>query len=748
MSSQKTEILLFAGTTEGRRLAEELTEAGIACTVSVATEYGAQVLGPGQGRKILQGRLSAGEMEELIRKGDFACVVDATHPFATEVTVQIRSACEAAEVTYLRLARETGGKQTGETPAMTREAGEAGVPELYEASSMREAAGILRRIPGKLFITTGSKELPVLAEEIGDPGRLYVRVLPSEDSLKICGKCGIPAGHVIAMQGPFTKELNEAMLRQTGACALLTKESGKNGGFDQKIAAAGAVGIPAVVIRNPERRECAGKTEESAGKENGVPEEKLSYAQTLEKLAQLTGVAELAASKAPGPREYVMIAAGPGDARHITQEAWEAVREADVVFGAPSVVRRALESGLLPGEQHYEPFYKAPQVLPYMKEYPELRKAAVLLSGDTGLYSGAAQLRRALEEEAGEKPTFRYLPGISSVAALAAALQVTWEDAVILSTHGRERDVIGHLRRARKVFVLVSGVKGVRSTAGLLEEAVRRNVLPPDLRIGYGYNLSGETQETGFVSLEELRNREKSGLYILYLENPAADACPVTAGMDDAMFTRRTEKRVAAPAGKAEESGAAPAEKAEQQSAVIPMTKEEVRVLALSRLRLTRNAVFYDIGAGTGSVSVEAARLCPDAQIFAIEKKPEAAALLTENLSKYCLHKVNVLNAAAPECLEDLPSPTHVFIGGSGREMPEILRTVLGKNAKARIVLTCVTLETLSQVTEVLRGLPVTEPQIRQIAVTRAERAGRYHLMRAQNPVFLIDFEGKGEERA
>ena len=410
-----------------------------------------------------------------------------------------------------------------------------------------------------------------------------------------------------------------------------------------------------------------------------------------------------------------MVAAGPGDARHLTQEAREAVEGADVVFGAASFIERARETGILRENRLCQPFYKAGQVLPYMKEHPELRRAAVLLSGDTGLYSGAAQLRAALEEE-GEPVRFRYLPGISSVAVLASALQVTWEDAAILSTHGRERDVVGHLRREGKVFLLVSGLSGVHSTAGLLREAVSGNILPPDLRIGYGFNLSQDTEETGFVSMEQLEQLDKRGLYILYLENPAADACPVTPGMDDEAFSR-TE---------------------------VPMTKEEVRVLALSRLRLTRKAVFYDIGAGTGSVSVEAARLCPDAQVYAIEKKPEAASLLRANLSKYCLKNVSVIEAEAPEGMQGLPAPTHVFIGGSGHAMPGILKAVLAKNPAARIVVTCVTLETLSQTLNAAQELSVTEPQIRQVAVSRAYKMGSYHMMKALNPIYLIDFEGSG----
>lgn len=411
-------------------------------------------------------------------------------------------------------------------------------------------------------------------------------------------------------------------------------------------------------------------------------------------------------------REYVMVATGPGDVGHLTGEARDAVRGAEVVFGAPSVVVRAKKMGLIGGEQLCQPFYKARQVLPYMKENPQLRRAAVLLSGDTGLYSGAAQLRRALEAE-GEPVKIRFLPGISSVSALASALQVTWEDAVILSTHGRERDVVGHLRKERKIFLLVNGLKGVLKTAELLREAVAGDILAENLRIGYGYNLP---EESGFVSLEELGRLDKRGSYILYLENPAADDCPVTPGMEDAAFER----------------------------AQAPMTKEEVRVIALSRLRLTRNAALYDIGAGTGSVSVEAARLCPDAKIWAIEKKPEAAALLRSNLSKYCLPGVTVIEAQAPDGMEDLPAPTHVFIGGSEGNMPEILREVLRKNPRARIVITCVTLETLTQTLQSAGELPVTEPQIRQIAVSRAQKAGSYHMMKALNPVYIIDFEGNG----
>lgn len=709
MSDFGTEILLFAGTTEGRELADILAGAGVRCTVSVATEYGAQILGPGDERTVLKGRLTEEQMEFLIREEAFTCVVDATHPFATQVSRQIKEACTATGTAYLRLARET---------ADTLPVSGFGI---YEAATIQEAAQILRGISGNLFLTTGSKDLPALTEGIGDPERIYVRVLPSVESLKTCMECGIPVNHLVAMQGPFTQEMNVATLRQIDAGAIVTKESGKVGGFDDKIAAAKEVGIPAVVIKNPER---------------DLPrEEKLSFDQTLQRLAKITGVSAVAkevqtpgakhsgeesqddGEAGPRARDYVMVAVGPGDERHLTDAARHAVDKADIVFGAPSVLERAKRSGLLGSGKRCEPYYKAAQVIPCMKAHPAYRHAAVLLSGDTGLYSGAAQLRKALEAE--EEPCrVSYLPGISSVNALAAALQVTWEDAVILSTHGRERDVIGHLRREPKVFLLVGGLQGLQDTAKRLREAIDRGVLPPSIRIGCGYNLAAKEEEAGFILLDHLEQMNRQGLYILYLENPAAVRSAVTPGMEDEAFQRASQ-------------------------AVVPMTKEEVRVLALSRLRLHRHAVLYDIGAGTGSVSVEAARLCPDAQIYAVEKKPEAVEILRENLNRYCLHSVHVVEAAAPEGLGDLPAPTHIFIGGSGAALPDILRAVLGKNPRVRIVLTCVTLETLAQAMQAARELPVTEPQVRQIAVSRAETVGPYHMMKAQNPVYIIDFEGR-----
>ena len=214
--------------------------------------------------------------------------------------------------------------------------------------------------------------------------------------------------------------------------------------------------------------------------------------------------------------------------------------------------------------------------------------------------------------------------------------------------------------------------------------------------------------------------RTAEGLYILYFENPRAETEWAAPGLPDDAFLRKSDGRI------------------------VPMTKEEIRVITLSRLRLTPKAVLYDIGAGTGSVSIEAARLCPDAEVYAVEREPDAAALIRENTERFCLSNVHVVRGHAPEGLAGLPAPTHVFVGGSGGQMEEILRAVLAMNPRVRIVVNCIAPETLADTLSALRGMRVTKPEIRQIFAARAREAGEdLHLMRALNPVYVIDCEGK-----
>ena len=228
-------ILLFGGTSEGRELAEWLSGEGFGLTLCVATEYGASLVPELPGLEVHTGRLDRSGMEQLLAGGGFDRVVDATHPYAVEVTEHLRAAAEAAGVPYLRLLRQSSGEDG-----------------CRKAASLAEAADLLVDLPGNVLLTTGSKELAPFAVP-GLVERCYPRVLPTMDSLERCLSLGFPPAHIICMQGPFSRALNVALIRQFHIQTLVTKDSGGYGGFQEKAEAAREAGCALLVVERPTR---------------------------------------------------------------------------------------------------------------------------------------------------------------------------------------------------------------------------------------------------------------------------------------------------------------------------------------------------------------------------------------------------------------------------------------------------------------------------------------------------------------
>ncbi|MBQ9647788.1 MAG: precorrin-6A reductase [Oscillospiraceae bacterium] len=224
-------IVIFGGTTEGRELSHALAKQGVAVTVCVATDYGREEQGEAEGVTVLTGRRSEGEKLSLLRDADLC--VDATHPYATGITESVKAACKTANVPYRRLLRAADG-----------------TAEYLTVADAAEAAEFLKGTAGNVLLTTGAKELGVFA--VLDTTRLYARVLPSRESIAACEAAGIPHRNIIAMQGPFTEELNAALLRQLDAKYLVTKDGGAAGGFPEKARAAKKCGATLVVLRRPE----------------------------------------------------------------------------------------------------------------------------------------------------------------------------------------------------------------------------------------------------------------------------------------------------------------------------------------------------------------------------------------------------------------------------------------------------------------------------------------------------------------
>ena len=252
-----------------------------------------------------------------------------------------------------------------------------------------------------------------------------------------------------------------------------------------------------------------------------------------------------------------------------------------------------------------------------------------------------------------------------------------------------------------------------------------------DVVLYVGENLSYPDEKLFTFYLDEFETKLfdlQEGVYTCLIENEDCDEQILTPGMDDETFSRTK----------------------------VPMTKNEVRVLSISRLELTKNAVVYDVGSGTGSVSAECARLSPDIFVFAIEQKEEAANLTKENAARLGLSdQIVVINKKAPEGFEELPTPTHVFIGGSSGALSDILSAVQKKlivkentkektdktSKRVRVVINAVSLETIAQITKLIQTYPVAHVQLTQIQASRAHKLGLYNLMQAQNPVLIASFD-------
>ena len=214
-------ILLYAGTTEGRKLASYLGRRGVRLHVCVATAYGESLLPEEKNITVTHDRMDSGQMGEFMRVFEPDYVIDATHPYAKEVTKNLKSACEVMQVPYLRLVR--GSEETKESICV---------------ENMDEAIKYLEKTEGNILVTTGSKELSVYCKTSDVRERLYVRVLPGLESISLCMHNDITGKHILALQGPFSTQLNEALIDQYDIRCLVTKKSGAAGGFIEKMAAA------------------------------------------------------------------------------------------------------------------------------------------------------------------------------------------------------------------------------------------------------------------------------------------------------------------------------------------------------------------------------------------------------------------------------------------------------------------------------------------------------------------------------
>ena len=521
-------IWIFGGTTEGRLLAEYCSREKIEAWVSVASEYGEELLqeelmesGNAGNQdlnhntclakknlktvqassviKVLRGRMDRYQMEEFIRNQGIHLVIDATHPHARLVSEEIQEACGRTGVRLERCLRAEGEQNKAR--------------DWVEVDSIQEAVSFLSSVSGVIFATTGSKELEALCQIPDYQKRVYARVLPTSNVLKKCEKLGITGSHLIAMQGPFSTEMNTLFLRETKAEWLLTKDSGRAGGFQEKVEAARENGTRVVVIRRPE--------------ENGIS---LEEAMEVLKKADEGKVGEL-------KTHLILAGIGMGQPSQMTGEVLRAIRESDALIGAGRMLEsaeRALQNNLLISKEgkaenrqksaaaveKERKCYKAylpDDVIQIVSKHPEWKQAVILYSGDTGFFSGASRMAERLRE-AGYP--FTVYPGTSCVSYLSARLGTHWEDAAIYSAHGRELSVDRVMKRlcdpeepAKRAFILMGGKNGAGQFCERLTQAGYGNV-----QVTVGENLSYPEEQIRSGTAEEMKKLEFADLSLMLLE--------------------------------------------------------------------------------------------------------------------------------------------------------------------------------------------------------------------------------------
>lgn len=324
----------------------------------------------------------------------------------------------------------------------------------------------------------------------------------------------------------------------------------------------------------------------------------------------------------------------------------------------------------------------------------------MVFSGDTGFYSGAAALCRALDDAG---LPYTVLPGVSSVQLLAAALGRPWQGWRLVSAHGCACDPVAACRAGGTTFFLTGGSETPATLCQQLADAGLG-----DAAATVGENLGTPSQRLVTGRAQELAAQHFAPLSVLLVENVPAPLRR-TPGLPDAAFIR----------GKT------------------PMTKQEVRAAALAKLAVAPTDTLWDVGAGTGSVSVEMALAAPMGQVYAVECDADACALVRQNQAKFAASNLTLIAGKAPEALQNLPAPDAVFIGGSKGNMQAIVDAALAANPQTRLCIAAIALETLQQSIAALAAHGLAA-QVTQIAVSRSKAAGSLHLMMANNPVFLI----------
>lgn len=404
----------------------------------------------------------------------------------------------------------------------------------------------------------------------------------------------------------------------------------------------------------------------------------------------------------------ILAGTGCGTVETMTHEVRTAIANADLIIGAERLLK------IIPSDCRSEK-----RTATYAKEIRDIvtetfkekgsdHRICILYSGDSGFYSGARSLIPLLKEAGIE---IKVMPGISSVQIFAARLGIPWQDWTLVSAHGTDCNAVTHVMRGRKVFFLTGGNLSPADLCAQLKSAGLG-----ELKVIIGERLSYEDERIVTGTADELAGRDFASLSVMLAE-PAPESGDLTPGISNEKFIRGT----------------------------VPMTKREVRAVILSHMEIEAGNTVWDIGAGTGSVSIEMAMKANGGSVFAVECNPEGIRLMEENRSRFGTWNMTCVEGKAPEILDGLPAPDRVFIGGSKGNLKEIIEEALRKNSNALICISVIVLETLAEAVKVMAEYGMNA-EIVQIAASRAKNVGTKHMMTAENPIYIISGQRSEQE--
>jgi len=545
-----------------------------------------------------------------------------------------------------------------------------------------EAVEYLKGTSGNVLVATGSKELAKFTSIEGYEERVFARVLSLPEVAEQCSRLGFRGRNLICMQGPFNEDLNYGMMKQFDIRYMVTKDSGSPGGFEEKMRAAGRAGVEIILVGRP-------------------PEDGLSYEAVVEELSKRFNVPIKISGevcKKDVKKNVRVIGLGMGSPGGMTVEAAEACGNADMIIGPKRIAELAGAGKNVITE------YRPEKVIEHINKHPEFNDIAVVFSGDIGFYSGA----KGFIENADKEWNIIPVCGISSVVYLCSKLNIPWQDVHLMSAHGTEANIIGNIKKRNKVFSLLSKGTDIKLLCEKLTDYGMNDV---KVTVGDRLGYADERVITG--TPEDISKTEFTDLSVVLAVNDRPEN-GYSTGIPDADFIRGD----------------------------VPMTKSEVRALTISKLKLKDDSIVYDIGAGTGSVSMEAAGIAVNGKVYAVETEKDALELIQKNKIRFGADNVEMVGGTAPDVLSDLPAPTHAFIGGSGGRLKEIMELLIDKNPKVRIVINSVTLETVGETVRCIKELGLREVETICVSVSRSRTTENVHLMVAQNPIYMTVCEG------